>query len=123
MTNDQVLTQFKNKRNKYLVISIILDVLGMTTYLVPVLGEVGDFIFAPFYGLAIFIMYRKRIFSAAIGGITGTIEELLPATDIIPTATVMWTYTYIMRKDRTLKSFIKEKNKEIAALNNLNRPN
>ena len=121
MTNDKVLTQFKNKRNKYLVISIILDVLGMTTYLIPVLGEVGDLIFAPFYGLAIFIMYRKRIFSAAIGGITGTIEELLPATDIIPTATVMWTYTYIMRKDRTLKSFIKEKNKEIAALNNLNR--
>jgi len=123
MTNDKVLAQFKNKRNKYLLISIILDVIGMTTYLIPILGEVGDLIFAPFYGLAIFIMYRKRIFSAAVGGITGTIEELLPGTDVIPTATVMWTYTYIMRKDRTLKNFIKEKNKEINALNNLNKIN
>lgn len=121
MTNQKAIQEFNNKKNQHLFLSIGLDLLGMVTYLIPLLGEVGDVIFAPFYGLAIFIMYRKRIFSAAVGGITGTIEELLPGTDVIPTATIMWTYTYVMRKDRALKNFVKEKNKENATLSNLNR--
>ena len=119
MTNEQALQEFNKKKTQHLIISIILDVLGMTTYLIPLLGEAGDIIFAPFYGLAIFIMYRRKIFPAVAGGFAGTVEELLPGTDIIPTATIMWIFTYIMRKESTLKSFVKTKNKEIAAMNNL----
>ena len=119
MTNEVALKQFNKIKNQHLFLSIILDMVGMLTYLIPLLGEVGDVIFAPFYGLVIFIMYRRRMLSAAIGGTTGLIEELLPETDIIPTATIMWIYTYIMRKDKTLNDFVKEKNKEIEALNNL----
>lgn len=119
MTSEVVLKKFNNIKNQHLFLSIILDIVGMLTYLIPLLGEVGDVIFAPFYGLVIFIMYRRRMLSAAIGGTTGLIEELLPETDIIPTATIMWIYTYIMRKDKTLNDFVKEKNKEIEALNNL----
>ncbi len=119
MTNEVALKQFNKIKNQHLFLSMILDMVGMLTYLIPLLGEVGDVIFAPFYGLAIFIMYRRRMLSAAIGGTTGLIEELLPETDIIPTATIMWIYTYIMRKDKTLNDFVKEKNKEIEALNNL----
>ena len=120
MSGEKTLQEFNQKKTQYLLTSITLDVLGMVTYLIPFLGETGDMIFAPLYGLAIFIMYRKSIFSATIGGFTGTIEELLPGTDVIPTATIMWIYTYVMRKDRTLKNFVKEKKKEIEAMDDFN---
>ena len=119
MTHENTLDQFNNKRIKYLIGSIFLDLIGMFTYLIPVFGEIGDVIFAPFYGLAIFVMYRKRVFSASVGGTVGLIEELLPGTDIIPTATLMWIYTFIIRKDRALDLFIREKNKEKRALKKL----
>jgi hypothetical protein len=123
MTNEKALKEFNSKKNQHLFLSIILDILGMTTYLIPLLGEAGDAIFAPFYGLAIFIMYRKSILSAAVGGTTGVVEELLPGTDVVPTATIMWIYTYIFRKESTLKNFVKDKNKEIRALKELDSLN
>ncbi len=117
MTNEKALQKFDKTKKQHLVLSVVLDVLGMLTYTVPLFGELGDVIFAPFYGIAIFAMYRKQLFSAAAGGILGTIEELLPSIDVIPTATIMWVYTYIFRKDKTLRNFVEEKNKEINTLN------
>ena len=116
---EKVLKEFNSRKNIHLGISITLDILGMVTYLLPGLGEIGDIIFAPIYGLAIFIMYRRRIISAALGGVTGTIEELIPGVDVIPTATIMWIYTYIFGKDKTFKQFIKEKNRELDSLKEL----
>ena len=121
MTNETALAQFNSRRTTHLIISIMLDILGMFTYALPVLGEIGDVVYAPFYGIAIFIMYRRKILPAALGGVTGAVEEFLPTTDFVPTATLMWIYTYILRKDNTLKSFVKEKNKDIEAMNDVNR--
>lgn len=118
---DNLLVEFHAEKNRHLLFSVILDILGMISYVIPFLGESVDLIFAPFYGLAIFIMYKKRIASAMIGGISGAVEELLPGADVVPTATIMWIYTYVIRKDNTLKNFVKGKNKEMAALNDLNR--
>ena len=120
-TNEKALSEFNRRRTSHLIISVVLDLLGMFTYALPVLGEIGDVVYAPFYGIAILIMYRRKVLPAALGGATGVVEELLPTTDVVPTATLLWIYTYILRKDNTLKSFVKEKNKEIDAMNELKR--
>jgi hypothetical protein len=35
-----------------------------------------------------------------IGGIFAFIEELIPFTDFIPSFTIMWFYTYIVKKGK-----------------------
>ena len=113
MTPEKIIKKFNSKKNRYLWISIILDLLGMATYLLPVLGEVGDMIFAPLYGISIFIMYRAKTLASVIGGLGGMIEELLPTTDFIPSATMMWVYTFVIKKKESLKQYVEEENIEL----------
>lgn len=94
---------FYKERKTYLGYSIGLDLLGAASYLIPGIGEIGDGFYAPFYGMMIFYMYKRNGKNAAMtGGILGTIEEILPGTDIFPTATLMWLYTYVLKKNNTL---------------------
>ena len=80
-----------------LILSLIFDGIGMFTYLVPVFAESLDIIWAPISGLLLVIMYKGTV--GKIAGLFGTIEELIPFTDIIPTFTITWFYTYIIRKE------------------------
>ena len=91
-----------------MISSVILDFLGMFTYAIPILGELGDIVFAPFYMIAIIVMYRKHLFSAFSGGFVGFFEEILPGTDFFPTATIMWTYTFVFKKERALNDFVQQ---------------
>lgn len=72
------------------VISVIIDVIGMATYLIPGLGEFADIIWAPIQGVLIYVLYRNFF-----GMIVGGIEEISPGGDIIPSATLMWLYTLL----------------------------
>ncbi|MHB9056846.1 MAG: hypothetical protein ACYC2P_11955 [Paludibacteraceae bacterium] len=65
---------------------ILMDVVGMASYLVPGVGETFDLVWAPISGF---------IFLKAFGGMTGKIgglismmEEALPFVDIVPTFTI-----------------------------------
>ncbi|KRP05362.1 MAG: hypothetical protein ABR95_08595 [Sphingobacteriales bacterium BACL12 MAG-120813-bin55] len=69
-------------------ICLLLDGIGMLSWVLPVVGEATDLIWAP---LAAFIYihlfgFRKR----APGGALLLIEELLPGTDFLPTFTLTW---------------------------------
>ncbi|MCW3462454.1 hypothetical protein [Chitinophaga nivalis] len=78
----------EKKYTPNLWICIIMDLLGCASYAVPVLGEVGDFVWAP---ISAFIFYR--MFGGSIGtfgGVFNFIEELFPGTDFIPTFTISW---------------------------------
>ncbi|CAM9191760.1 unnamed protein product [Ascophyllum nodosum] len=75
-----------------LVLSLIVDFIGFSSYFVPVLGELMDLVWAPMAYLLIDAMYHT---SSPWAGIIGGIEELLPFTDIIPTATLAWMKEYI----------------------------
>ena len=88
----------KNKSDKKtkLLLSLIFDGIGMLTYVVPVFGETIDIIWAPISGLLLVIMYKGTV--GKIAGLFGTIEELIPFTDVIPTFTITWFYTYIIRR-------------------------
>ena len=108
MNEEQILAEFERQKSKHLTQSIILDLLGMFTFLIPFLGEFLDIIYAPIYGIAIFSMYKLRLgtVTALLGGIGGFAEELLPGLDIIPTASLMWAYTSVSYTHLTLPTIL-----------------
>ncbi|WP_418262723.1 hypothetical protein [Flavobacterium faecale] len=79
-----------------LILGILLDVIGMLSFSIPFLGEFGDLVWAPISGLIMVWMYKGK--SGKLAGIVSFIEEVLPATDFIPSFTLMWFYTYIIKK-------------------------
>jgi len=70
--------------NSKLVISIIVDIFGYFSYLIPFLGELSDIIFAPIEAMWIFYAYKTKK-----GAIFGFLEEILPFTDFIPACTIV----------------------------------
>jgi hypothetical protein len=97
--NQEPQTNIVNKSDKRtkLLLSIIFDGIGMMTYFVPVFAESLDVIWAPISGLLLVIMYKGTV--GKIAGLFGTVEELIPLTDIIPTFTITWFYIYTIRKE------------------------
>ncbi len=76
------------KQSPSLLFCLLLDLIGCFTYIIPVLGEFGDIIWAP---LSAFIFYKTfGVSRGVLGGIINFIEEALPYTDFIPSFTIMW---------------------------------
>ncbi|WP_353151733.1 hypothetical protein [Flavobacterium sp.] len=97
--NQESQTSIVNKSDKKtkLILSLIFDGIGMLSYIVPIFAEFLDVIWAPISGLLLVIMYKGSV--GKIAGLFGTVEELIPLTDIIPTFTITWFYSYIIRKE------------------------
>ena len=97
--NQEPQTNITNKSDKKtkLILSLIFDGIGMLSYIVPVFAESLDVIWAPISGLLLVIMYKGTV--GKIAGLFGTLEELIPLTDVIPTFTITWFYMYIIRKE------------------------
>ena len=55
------MTDKKQDKNKYkkLVIGIVLDVIGMISFTLPLIGEFGDVIWAPLSALIMTRMYKR----------------------------------------------------------------
>lgn len=77
--------------NKYkkLVLSLVLDAIGMITFL--------DIIWAPLSGYIMTKMYRGN--EGKVAGVISFLEEIIPGLDIIPTFTIMWIYTYVIKSE------------------------
>ena len=86
---------FQSKKSK-LFASIALDLVGMSSYILPFLGETTDLFWAPIAGYIMTLLYPGKTGVAA--GIITTIEELVPGMDIIPTFTLTWLFTYVFNK-------------------------
>lgn len=96
----------KTEDNKYkkLLLSLVLDGIGMLSFAIPFIGEFSDIIWAPIAGWLMTKMYKGKIGQGA--GIITFIEEIIPGLDVIPTFTIMWLYTYVFKKaseNRTIK--------------------
>lgn len=89
-----VLTNANNKQRN-LFLGIAFDLIGMLTYLIPVFGEVGDVIWAPISGFMLSYLYKGSI--GKVSGVLGFLEEILPFSDFIPTFTLTWIYTYVIK--------------------------
>ncbi|CAN0086910.1 unnamed protein product [Pylaiella littoralis] len=75
-------------RQAKLAISILIDLIGMSSYALPGLGETTDLGWAPISSAMIFYLYGNSIFAGL-----AFVEEILPGFDIIPTATIAWFLT------------------------------
>ncbi|MBI4616712.1 MAG: hypothetical protein HY720_24080 [Planctomycetes bacterium] len=98
------------------VASVLLDALGSASYIGYLFGpgaipaEGSDVVFAPIQAAWLLMAYGGRDAKAA--AIFGAVEELLPATDIVPTCTIH--HVWAMRKKYATKA-PEEEVKEIDA--------
>lgn len=81
-----------------LIKGLLFDGIGMLTFTIPGIGEFGDVIWAP---IAAYLMARmyKGIGGKAAGAFT-FLEEIFPFTDFVPSFTMMWIYTYLIKNEK-----------------------
>jgi hypothetical protein len=75
-----------------LVLSLGIDLIGSATYMLPVVGEVLDLVWAPIQTVTIMAMYD---YVTPHLQYVSFMEEILPFTDILPSATIGWSIEYV----------------------------
>ena len=85
-----------------LVKGILFDLIGMATMSIPVVGPFLDLAWAPYAAKKMGEMYPGR--NGKIASILVFIEEILPFTDIIPSFTLMWVYTYLIKTEKDVRT-------------------
>ncbi|MFT4838781.1 MAG: hypothetical protein ACJAWA_002108 [Nonlabens sp.] len=88
---------FHSKRSK-LVAGLVFDFIGMSSLLGFGILEFTDLAWAPIAGYLMTKLYPGK--SGVAAGVVTTIEELLPGLDVIPSFTIMWCYTYLIKSKR-----------------------
>lgn len=88
-----------SERSKYrlLLWGLLFDAIGMLSFSIPFIGEFSDLVWAPIAGLLLKSMYKGTV--GKVGGIIAFFEEILPGADVIPTFTLTWIYTYLVKRD------------------------
>lgn len=86
----------KALKNKLLVKSLIYDGIGMASSFIPLVGPLIDLAWAPIAAGKMKQMYPGK--NGKLASIIVFLEEILPFTDVIPTFTLMWVYTYVWSK-------------------------
>merc|ERR1719271_2406419 len=69
---------------------ILVDLIGIISYLILLLGEVIDLWWAPICGFFLQYMFGSMLMTSF-----GVIEEILPLTDLVPTATICWCLVHV----------------------------
>ena len=87
--------------NKYkvLALSLLLDVIGCASFLIPGIGEFSDIVWAPVSAWIMAKLYKGK--AGKVGAVISFVEEALPGLDIVPTFTLMWIYSYVIKKEHT----------------------
>ena len=96
MENKKVIATNENIKNKKLILGILFDAIGMLSFTIPYIGEFGDVVWAPLAGFLMTKMYEGRV--GKVAGVLTFVEEILPFTDVIPSFTLTWVYTYLIRR-------------------------
>lgn len=79
-----------------LFLCLLFDAIGYLSFIAPIFGDFIDVIWAPISGLLMLLMFKGA--KAKLAAIFSVIEELAIFTDVIPTFTITWIYTYIFCK-------------------------
>ncbi|MEO6219595.1 MAG: hypothetical protein ABIO81_04140 [Ginsengibacter sp.] len=90
-----------------LSLCILLDLIGMSSYLLPFIGEAEDFLWAPISGIIFYFMFGKKM--GALGGFFSFLEEISPGLDFIPTFTISW----FIKKNELKKHQIKSRSLQV----------
>lgn len=94
----------KEAKYKLLRQGIFYDLIGMISMFIPIIGPFTDLIWAPIAAKEMRKMYKGS--EGKIAAIIVFLEEILPITDIIPTFTLMWLYTFVWKEQTSAKSVI-----------------
>lgn len=71
-----------------IALCVVLDLVGMASYIIPAFAEVSDVVWAPISAIIFNKLFGGRL--GAIGGVLNFLEEIVPFTDIIPSFTIAW---------------------------------
>ena len=96
MKMQEVKTINEDDRTRKLLLGLLLDGVGMISFTIPLIGEFSDVIWAPVAAFIMTRMYKGRV--GRLASVMTFIEEALPFTDIIPSFTLTWIYTYYFQK-------------------------
>lgn len=88
---------YNSIRNKKLMLGLLLDGIGMLSFAIPLIGEFSDVVWAPLAGFLMTMMYKGRV--GKVAGVLTFVEEIIPFTDVIPSFTLTWFYTYCIKKN------------------------
>lgn len=83
-------------KNKLFIKGLVYDLAGMATIAIPFVGPFLDLLWAPYAAKKMTEMYPGR--KGKLASVLVFIEEILPGTDVIPTFTLMYLYTYVWKK-------------------------
>ena len=88
------------KKEKYRLLKqgLLYDAIGMGLSFIPVIGDLADLVWAPYAAKKMNDMYKGT--SGKVASAIVFIEEILPVTDIIPTFTLMWLYTFVLNPEK-----------------------
>lgn len=86
-----------SKTTKF-ILGFCFDALGYVSFIVPLF----DVIWAPLSGYLMTQLYHGK--KGKVAGVLVFVEEALPFSDVIPTFTIMWIYSYYFDKRRSEKS-------------------
>jgi len=96
MKMQEVKTINEDDRTRKLLLGLLLDGVGMISFTIPWIGEFSDVIWAPVAAFIMTRMYKGRV--GRVASVLTFIEEALPFTDIIPSFTLTWIYTYYFQR-------------------------
>ena len=96
MNNLETADDFQKQKTTKLLLGLLFDAIGMASYVIPGLAEYIDIVWAPLAGFLMAKMYKGRV--GKVAGILTFIEEIIPFTDVIPSFTLTWIYTYWIKK-------------------------
>ncbi len=112
MTQQQILAAYNREKVFKLIAAIAIDLLGILSYAVPVLGELSDVFIAPLSALLLY-----ALFGSAKISMLGFAEEFFPFTDVLPTGTIFWFRRYVRNAHKTFERFVQVKTDKHAVLN------
>ena len=72
-----------------LLLAVTIDAIGILSFALPFLGEFADVLWAPVSGWLIATFFEDTTLARL-----GLLEELLPGTDLLPTASIAWARQY-----------------------------
>jgi len=93
---EEIQVEQVNNKTRDLILGLLFDGIGMLSFSIPLIGEFSDVVWAPVAGFLMTWMYKGKI--GKIAGIFTFLEEIIPFTDVIPSFTLTWIYTYWIKK-------------------------
>jgi hypothetical protein len=82
------------KKYQKLALSIVLDAIGFIPFI--------DLLWAPVSAYIMSRMYKGK--AGKIAAVIAFVEEALPFLDVIPTFTLMWFYSYVIKTEDIKKT-------------------